>query len=84
MKNCYPCESLRTRCFEAEYLGQETNGRLYHVSFYFCFMLAYVRQSISLSSLFLLCISTMFYFGVAVIQRRKATTEEVGRIHHCD
>lgn len=86
MKNCHPCESSKTKCSEAEYfyLGQETNGRLYDVSFYFYCMLAYVRQSISLSSLFFLCISAIFSFWVATIQRRKAMTEEVDQIHCCD
>jgi len=69
MKNCHPCESSKTKCSEAEcfYLGQETNGRLYDVSSYICWMLACVGRSISLSSLFPLCISTGSYFGVAVI-----------------
>lgn len=73
MKNCHPCESLKSMCYEAEsfYLGQEINGKICDVCFYFCWMLAYVRWDVSLCSYFSF-VFPVFYFGIDATQRKSA------------
>lgn len=85
MKNCHPCESSKTNVLRQEYfyLGQQTNGRLYHVPFSLSWMLAYAKVFCYLPY-FPFAFPQFFYFWVAIIQRRKATTEEVDQIHCCD